>query len=152
MATVAELSGAEIPENAAEDSYSFVPLLEEPNLEEPIRPYTIHHSIGGAFAIRQGDWKLVLCPGSGGWSAPKPKQALNDKSLLPVQLYNLRQDLSEATNLVAEHSDRAQAMAELLAKAIKDGRSTPGEPQSNEGWPDTIPERVLEAYPVLREN
>ena len=152
MATVAELSGAEIPENAAEDSYSFVPLLEEPNLEEPIRPFTIHHSIGGAFAIRQGDWKLVLCPGSGGWSAPKPKQALNDKSLLPVQLYNLRQDLSEATNLVAEHSDRAQAMAELLAKAIKDGRSTPGEPQSNEGWPDTIPERVLEAYPVLREN
>ena len=39
------------------------------------RPFTIHHSINGSFAIRRGKWKLALCPGSGGWSAPKPAAA-----------------------------------------------------------------------------
>ena len=152
MATAAELSGAQIPPNAAEDSYSILPLLKEPALAKPVRPYTIHHSIAGAFAIRQGDWKLSLCPGSGGWSAPKPNDALNDKSLPPVQLYNLREDLSEATNLVNEHRDKADGLAKLLAEAIRNGRSTPGEPQQNDGWPDTIPTKVLEAYPALSKH
>ena len=42
-----------------------------------------------------------------------------------------------------------EAMAELLAKAIRDGRSTPGDPQNNEGWPNTFPAKVLELYPFL---
>lgn len=151
MATAAELSGAEIPSNAGEDSYSIVPLLEDPSLAEALRPYTIHHSIAGAFAIRQGDWKLSLCPGSGGWSAPKPKDALKDDTLPAVQLYNLKEDLAEATNLYLQHPEKAEGLAKLLAKAIRDGRSTPGEPQSNDGWPNTIPEKVLQLYPFLRE-
>jgi arylsulfatase A len=145
------LSGAEIPSNAGEDSYSIVPLLKDPSSAEALRPYTIHHSIAGSFAIRQGDWKLSLCPGSGGWSAPKPKDALKDDSLPAVQLYNLREDLAEATNLYLQHPDKAEGLAKLLAKAIRDGRSTPGEPQSNDGWPNTIPEKVLQLYPFLRE-
>jgi len=151
MATAAELSGAKLPANSAEDSYSIVPLFKDPALAEPIRPYTIHHSINGAFAIRQGDWKLSLCPGSGGWSDPKPGDALKDPKLPPVQLYNLKEDLAEATNLVAQHPDKAEGLAKLLADAIRNGRSTPGEPQQNDGWPNTIPAKVLEAYPVLKE-
>ncbi|MDX1679668.1 MAG: arylsulfatase [Akkermansiaceae bacterium] len=151
MATVAELIGFKLPDNAGEDSYSLVPLLEDADHAKPIRPYTIHHSIAGSFAIRQGDWKLALCPGSGGWSDPKPNKAYTKKDLPVVQLYNLKQDLLESTNLVAQHPDKADALAALLAKAIRDGRSTPGEPQENDGWPNTIHPKVLEAYPVLRQ-
>lgn len=149
MATAAELSGAKLPANAAEDSFSLVPLLTDPGRQEAIRPFTIHHSISGAFAIRQGDWKLALCPGSGGWSDPKPKEAAADKSLHPVQLYHLGEDLGETTNLAQKHPDKVKALVEMLAKAIRDGRTTPGEPQQNEGWPDTIPARVLELFPTL---
>ena len=151
MATAAELSGAKIPANAGEDSYSIVPLLKDPSSAGAVRPYTIHHSIAGSFAIRQGDWKLSLCPGSGGWSDPKPKNARKDDSLPAVQLYNLNEDLAEATNLYLQHPEKAEGLANLLAKAIRDGRSTPGEPQSNDGWPNTIPEKVLQLYPFLRE-
>ncbi len=150
MATAAELSGAKIPARAAEDSFSFLSLLKNPMLEEPVRPFTIHHSIDGAFAIRQGEWKLALCPGSGGWSNPKPKQAMNDEALPPAQLYNLKEDLAETKNLIADHPEKAAELAKLLAKAIRDGRTTAGEPQSNEGWPNTFSMKVLGMYPELK--
>ncbi len=66
FATFAELLGKQddIPDNAAEDSFSFFPCLG--GAKEPIRPFTIHHSISGVFAIRKGDWKLILNKGAGG--------------------------------------------------------------------------------------
>ena len=60
------------------------------------RPFTIHHSINGSFAIRRGKWKLALCPGSGGWSNPKPAAAKKNTKLATVQLYNLEKDPAEA--------------------------------------------------------
>ncbi|MFO0929742.1 MAG: hypothetical protein U0736_22420 [Gemmataceae bacterium] len=53
----------------------------------------MHHSINGSFAIRQGRWKLCLCPDSGGWSAPRPGKAT--KGLPPVQLFDLQSDPGE---------------------------------------------------------
>ncbi|WP_421940458.1 hypothetical protein [Pedobacter sp.] len=46
------------------------------------------HSIDGNFAIRQGKWKLELCPGSGGWAAPKNAETLRAGDPA-VQLYDL---------------------------------------------------------------
>ena len=67
------------------------------------RPFTIHHSINGSFAIRRGKWKLTLCPGSGGWSAPRPNNAKNPKLPL-VQLHDLESDPAEKNNLQAKHT------------------------------------------------
>ena len=146
FATAAELAGEEIPETAAEDSFSLVPLLERK--EGYGRSYTIHHSINGSFAIRQGKWKLNLCPGSGGWSGPKPGKAT--KGLYPVQLYDLEADLGEQNNLAEKEPEHVKAMADLLANAIRDGRTTPGAKQDNDGWPGTTPAAVLELLPQLK--
>jgi len=108
----------------------------------------IHHSVTGCFAIRQGKWKLSLCPGSGAWSDPKPGKA--SKGLYPVQLCDLEADLGEQNNLAEKDPERVKAMADLLAKAIRDGRSTPGAKQENEGWPGTTPREVLELLPQLK--
>ena len=64
-----------------------------------IREATIHHSINGSFAIRKGKWKLILCPGSGGWSIPKPGSP-EAEALPSFQLYDLRSDIEETMNLV----------------------------------------------------
>jgi len=146
FATAAEVSGTEVPETAAEDSFSILPLLE--GRDGFGRNYTIHHSINGSFAIRQGKWKLILCPGSGGWSDPKPGKAAQD--LYPVQLYDLEADLAEQTNLAEKDPERVNAMADLLAKAIRDGRTTPGAKQENNGWPGTTSAAVLELLPQLK--
>ena len=69
-ATCAELTGATVPENAGEDSVSFVAALDG-NPIESTRQGVIHHSINGNFSYRQGKWKLLLSTGSGGWTNGK---------------------------------------------------------------------------------
>jgi hypothetical protein len=49
-----------------------------------------------------------------------------------VLLYNLDEDLGEARNLAAEEPERVAERRALLEKMIRDGRSTPGEPQKND--------------------
>jgi arylsulfatase A-like enzyme len=130
MATAAELTGQALPENAGEDSYSLVPLFEQqPGYQ---RTATVHHSIEGEFAIRQGDWKLALCPGSGGWSVPSPLDAGID-TLPPFQLFNLSDDPVEQNNLINQHAALADSLKHLLTRYIEQGRSTPGPPQPNDG-------------------
>ncbi|TWT97506.1 sulfatase family protein [Neorhodopirellula pilleata] len=150
FSTFADVIGAkiQIPNDAAEDSFSFLPILQ--GTDEAIRPYLIHHSINGSFAIRQGRWKLSLCPGSGGWSDPRPPQALKDKTLPPVQLYDMQSDIAESNNLIEQQPDIADSLADLLVEAIANGRTTPGEKVSNEGWPQTFPGPVLKLYPHLQ--
>ena len=60
-----DLIGKPIPNTAAEDSVSMLPAFLG-TAEGPLREATVHHSINGSFAIRQGKWKLAFCPGSGG--------------------------------------------------------------------------------------
>ena len=130
MATAAEIVGFSMPESAGEDSYSMLPLFEQ-SATSPIREATIHHSINGSFAIRKGNWKLCFCPGSGGWSAPRPAQAKKNK-LPSTQLFDLTADLAEQNNLVAENPAKVKELTRLLRSTIENGRSTPGKKQEND--------------------
>ncbi len=128
MATAAEIAGVKIPANAAEDSVSFLPALL--GTDGPKRTTLVSHSINGSFAIRDGNMKLCLCAGSGGWSVPKPGTPA-EKDLPADQLYDLAADRAESKNLAAEKPDAVKRLSELLDKTIADGRSTPGAPQKN---------------------
>ncbi len=138
FATCAEITGYSLKDDEGEDSFSLVPLLKGETIER-FRDYTVHHSINGSFAIRQGNWKLALCPGSGGWSYPTPPAIINDQlDLPPMQLFNLREDIGETKNLITEYPEKAQELKEALAKIILEGRSTKGLKQENDGmenWP-----------------
>ncbi len=136
LATAAEIVGAKLPDNAGEDSVSNLPLWLEKPAAAPLREATVHHSMDGSFSIRQGQWKLELCPGSGGWSWPRPGEEC--AGLPPVQLYDLNADLGERRNLQAEHPEVVARLTALLATYVRNGRSTPGAPQANTGpahWP-----------------
>ena len=131
LATLADLLGERLSDDEGEDSYSFLPVLNDEPIEGRLREATVHHSIEGRFALRQDEWKLILWPGSGGWSPPMTAGGLDE--LPRYQLYNLEKDPGEKTNLVAEYPDRVEAMKTLLASYVTSGRSTPGKPQSNDG-------------------
>lgn len=132
-ATFAAINGYKLMDSEGEDSYNLLPAIVSEAEIDPIREATVHHSIDGQFTIRQGDWKLLLSASSGGWSAPMPTDTLALDSLPPVQLYNMKEDPSETTNVEAEHPEIVSRLRALMAKYVRDGRSTPGTPQKNDG-------------------
>ena len=119
--------GTELPVDAAEDSYSFWPVLTGRSPRNP-RDAIVHHSMSRHFAIRQGPWKLCLAYGSGSWSAPNEKKA--KKSGLPkIELYQIEEDLSEQNTL---QSNKVSELTNLLKQYVNRGRSTPGPEQDND--------------------
>ena len=150
MATCAGILGTELPANAAEDSVNLLPELRGEKRGKPLHDIVIHHSGSGHFAIRKAQWKLLLCRGSGGWSPPREAEAAKNK-LPMLQLYDLASDPRETENLQAKLPGKVAELANDLAKAFRDGRTTPGPQQMNEGWPNTIPRPILEKFPLLAD-
>lgn len=112
FATCAAAAGVEVPAGAAEDSFNALPALLDEPLESPIRDHAIHHSMNGTFAIRMGRWKLIERLGSGGFSQPKVREP--EEGEAPGQLYDLRLDPSETTNLWSKHPALVQRLLERL--------------------------------------
>ena len=133
MATCAEILGARLPDNAGEDSVSNLSTWQGRQLNTSLREATIHHSIDGSFSIRQGKWKLEMCPGSGGWSYPRPGE--ESEGFPAIQLYDLTDDIGERRNVFNKHPEVIKHLKTLLEKYIRNGRSTPGVPQANTGSP-----------------
>ena len=99
LATCAELAGGpKLPQAAVEDSVSFLPVLLHPDRKHPPRPPILH----GGKVIRDGDWKLIDTKGSRGFAADR-------KAKYGIELYNLRNDLTEQNNL-------AENMPEMVEK------------------------------------
>jgi arylsulfatase A len=129
LATCAEIVGRELKAGEGVDSVSFLATLKDAS--QVARDAIVHHSINGSFAIREGKWKLCLCPDSGGWSEPKPGKAAKDAP--PVQLFDLEADPGEEKNLAEDLPEKVEAMTALMQRYVDEGRSTPGERQSNDG-------------------
>ena len=131
-ATCADIVGAKIPDTAAEDSVSTLPILLG-SATGPIHEAVVHHSMNGYFAVRKGKWKLIFGPDSGGWSNPIPYTGVkeirekNQKKgriyLEPtaladhewVQLFDLDSDPAELKNLSGEFPEVVKQLTESVA-------------------------------------
>ncbi len=112
LATCAEITGAKVPDSAGEDSFSILPLLLG-TAKGPVREATVHQSYHGDLAIRQGPWKLIFFKDG------------------KRELYNLKDDLSETRNILAENQAVVERLTKLMQQYIDNGRSTPGAPQKS---------------------
>jgi len=118
MATCAEILDVSLPEDAAEDSASMLPVLRGSPVST--REAVVHHSIDGRLAIRKGKWKLLEGPGSGGWSLPDDTVP-NDAP--PIQLYDMETDPEEQTNLHARNLGVVAELTDLLDRYRRENRS-----------------------------
>jgi len=139
LATCAEMLSVKLPDNAAEDSVSLLPLLR--GEDRPVRDNLVHQCYSELLAIRQGPWKLALCAGDGverPWCKEKGvphdigEIEARQRGLPPIQLYNVVEDPGETKNRQAEHPEIVRRLYGLLKKYVSEGRSTPGAPQKND--------------------
>jgi arylsulfatase A-like enzyme len=122
MATAAGIVGQNLPEGAGEDSYNLVPAMLG-TAPHPIREAVVHHSSEGMFSIRQGEWKLELGLGSGGFSTPVRVDPVPGGP--QGQLYDLSKDPAESGNLWRKHPDIVKRLTALLKRYQRQGFSRP---------------------------
>lgn len=120
FATVADLLGHQLTIGEAQDSYSYLPVLKGEAYKSPIREATIHHSLNGDFSIRKGEWKYIDAKGHGGFA--QIKEPVPDDT---IQLYNMKTDYAETTNVYLEHPVVVKELKALLEKYKSQGYSRP---------------------------
>jgi arylsulfatase A len=126
--TFSELMGIPLADNVAEDSVSNLPLWQGNNA--PVREDIIHSSSNGGFSIRRDFWKLVLVK-DGGADAKAMNSKLSEGIYKAHQLYDLRDDVEEKYNVIEKYPEIVSELQAILEEHIRNGRSTPGEPQVN---------------------
>lgn len=92
LATFASLLKTELPKEAGEDSVSLLPALLGKPL--PPRPAIVHHS-NSAYAMREGNWKIVFGQGKG---RVQPQEGKG-------YLFNLKTDPYETNDLWNQHPE-----------------------------------------------
>ena len=123
LATLAVLTGQEVPIGQAQDSINQSPLLFMPKLEEPPRNTLITSNNPKYFGVRMGQWKMITGLGSGGFTQPRD---LKPSEGGPTgQLFNLSEDLSETNNLWQKHPEIVKQLESILRQSKEAGKPQP---------------------------
>lgn len=137
MATLAAMLEVKLPADAGVDSVNILPALLGEKRKAPLREATVHHSAQGKFAIRQGEWVLILAPtgddnskkGEPDWFKKARRYPAHSKA---GELFNLTKDPTQKTNLYEAEPEKVRKLAALMERYVVDGRSTPGPKQKND--------------------
>lgn len=125
MGTAASIVGHPLGKAEGEDSYDLLPILKSTTTKS-VRKAIVHHSLGGTFAIRIDNWKLILGKGSGGFTkVPVAADAPEG------QLYNLKNDPTETTNRYTEKPKIVAKLRQTLERYQRIGFSRlPGDTEA----------------------
>lgn len=129
MATIAEITGIQLAENEAEDSYSFLPALLNKDAQPSRKSLTMVAGRTGALVVRQGDWKYIEPADPENWSESEPYQPdeyPGFPGIYEPQLYNLKEDIGERNNLFDREPEKVKELAEIIRKV----REHPGSEDS----------------------
>jgi arylsulfatase A len=137
MATLAALLDVKLPADAGVDSVNVLPAWLGEKHNAPLREATVHHSFQGTFAIRRGDWVLILSPtGDDNRTHGEPPWFRKDRGYTSHteagELFNLATDPTQRHNLYATETAKVNELAALMERYVTEGRSTPGPRQDND--------------------
>lgn len=119
IATFAEFFGKDLPEDAAEDSFSFYGPLLDGEQKTPQRESLVMDSYREMMAIRKGPWKLIFGQTGGGARYRKD----NDPNKPKGQLFNLEREDREWVNLYRKEPEKVAELTSLYQKIRDSGRS-----------------------------
>lgn len=125
MATLADITGATLPDDAAEDSHSLLPLLQ--GKADAVRRTHIHNTKAEQYAIRHDNWLLINGKTgyvSGGSEAWEKRRGISSDDL-PVELYDLSADIGQTHNLADQHAELVKQLQQKLTTIRQQGYSAP---------------------------
>ncbi|QDU63221.1 Arylsulfatase [Planctomycetes bacterium Pan216] len=109
LPTIADLTGAMMPSDRIIDGKDIWPLLAgKPGAKTPHEAYFYYYR-DQLDAVRSGDWKLFVNRGNKMRAKP-----------MPAELYHLRDDIGETTNVAAKHPDVVAQLKSLLDQCRQD--------------------------------
>ncbi|MCA9247612.1 MAG: sulfatase [Planctomycetales bacterium] len=129
LPTLCAVAGAPVPADRAIDGASFLPIFESQPI---VRTKPLYWQFNRAtskpkVAMRMGDWKILahldtpeLRPGVDQTAAEMKRFKTAD--LTTFELYNLRNDISETTDVAAEQPERLATMAATLRESYYEMR------------------------------
>lgn len=118
LASVAALTGRELPEAAGPDSFNVLAALLG---DKAGREHLVEHAHSNVLALRVGPWKLVPAAGAG---AGKGKRG-GKRGPAAAELYNLADDLGETRDVADRHPEVVREMTERLEQIRERGRTRP---------------------------
>jgi len=110
LPTYCKIAGARVPTDRAIDGASMVPIFSgKPIARRRPLYWRYDRALGGPqVAMRQGDWKVLA-----------------DRNLTKLELYNLRDDSGETTDLAAKEPKRLKAMVAVLRELHEEVANDP---------------------------
>lgn len=113
FATAADVVGRDLPSDAAEDSFSLLPVLlgKEESIGGRESVFILGNGKDSSVAVCSGEWKLIVRYG-------------DDKDQ-GNELYDLSQDPGELKDVASEHPEIAKHLADEYQKAEAAGRTRP---------------------------
>lgn len=124
FATFADLLEVALPDDGAEDSFSFLSAALKQATPTP-RGAIVNHSNHGEFAFRQGPWKLVFRN-----RVPNAGQCRGEPRI--VELYNLERDPAEKNEIGRQHAELVERLTKEFEQCVMRGASRSGLNASND--------------------
>jgi arylsulfatase A-like enzyme len=110
LPTFAALSGGKVPTDRKIDGANIWPQLAGQKDAKPAHETFYYYRGLRLEAVRHGDWKLQIAP---------PAAAQNQGMPFQAKLYNLRTDIGESKDVIADNPEVVKKLQELVA-AMKD--------------------------------
>jgi len=124
MATFTELVGAKLADNAGEDSFSILSLLQTDHSKFS-RPPIIYHNTKGKMGIRIDNWVYIDAPS--GAVDQDPDWFKKERGVIThnekVELFNLSEDPQQLKNLALKNQEKVKELKQKLDEMIEKGRS-----------------------------
>ncbi|MEN8250348.1 MAG: arylsulfatase [Bacteroidota bacterium] len=116
MATLANITGIDLPETAAPDSYDLSALIKGEEYRSPLREATIHNTYAGKWGVRKGDWLYINDKSGGHRELPESFKKLTGYTDFDTQgvLFNMKNDSEQRVNLYENYPEKIVEMDSLL--------------------------------------
>ncbi len=127
LPTIAAVTGVALPDNIIDGKNAWT-LLTQKTTESPQEAYFFYYKVNELHGVRYGKWKLYFphtyrsMNGRAGGKAGMPG-SYDQNMLTKIELYNLKDDISETTNIADNHPDivmKIKALADEMRVKLGD--------------------------------